>query len=206
MKVGLKPILENILDQFIVAGFHNFYISTHYKADMIKEYFGNGSDRGITIEYVYEEQPLGTAGSLGLLPDNMLNLPILMMNGDLLTKIDFAELLHFHEQEGGDATMCVREYDFQVPYGVIKAKGGRIASIEEKPTHRFFVNAGVYVLDPTILKDVNGQSYLDMPQLLEKKIENFGQVNMFPIHEYWLDIGQISQFDQAQKDSISFFR
>jgi dTDP-glucose pyrophosphorylase/predicted transcriptional regulator len=206
LKVGLKPILENILDQFIVAGFHNFYISTHYKADMIKEYFGNGSDRGITIEYVYEEQPLGTAGSLGLLPDNMLNLPILMMNGDLLTKIDFAELLHFHEQEGGDATMCVREYDFQVPYGVIKAKGGRIASIEEKPTHRFFVNAGVYVLDPTILKDVNGQSYLDMPQLLEKKIENFGQVNMFPIHEYWLDIGQISQFDQAQKDSISFFR
>jgi dTDP-glucose pyrophosphorylase len=205
LKVGSKPILENIVDQFISAGFHNFYISTHYKADMISGYFGNGNDRNVTIEYVHEEQPLGTAGSLGLLPDNMPNLPILMMNGDLLTKIDFSELLCFHVKKGGDATICVREYDFQVPYGVIKSKGGQITSIQEKPIHRFFVNAGIYVLNPTILENIDGVSYLDMDQLLEEKIENFGQVNMFPMHEYWLDIGQIEQFDQAQRDMINFY-
>jgi dTDP-glucose pyrophosphorylase len=205
LKVGGKPILESILEQFIREGFHNFYISIHYKADMIRRHFGDGSDRGVTIEYIHEKTPLGTAGSLGLLPDNIQNLPILMMNGDLLTRIDFLELLRFHELKGGDATVCVREYDLQVPYGVIKAEGSLIVSIKEKPKHKFFVNAGIYILDPKILREVDGLSYLDMPQLLERKIDGLGQVNMFPMHEYWLDIGQIDQFEQAQKDSLNYF-
>jgi dTDP-glucose pyrophosphorylase len=206
LKVGNKPILENILDQFIADGFHNFYISTHYKAEMVREHFGDGSDWDVTIRYVHEDKPLGTAGGLGLLPKNLHHSPILMMNGDLLTKIDFEQLLNFHLEEDVDVTMCVREYDFQVPYGVIKADGHRITSIEEKPLHKFFVNAGVYVLNPSILNDVDGMNYLDMPQLLERKIEDNGQVNMFPVHEYWLDIGQIEQFDQAQQDVKDMFR
>ncbi len=205
LTIGRKPILENILEQFIAAGFHYFYISTHFKSEMVQEYFGNGSDWNVTIEYVHEEIPLGTAGSLGLLPDNLPDLPILMMNGDLLTKIDFAELLNFHLQSDCIATVCVREYDFQVPYGVIKAKDDRIISIEEKPVHRFFINAGVYVLDPKILHNIDGVSYLDMPKLLEDEIENSGQVNMFPVYEYWLDIGQKDQFKQAQQDLAEFF-
>ncbi len=120
LTIGRKPILENILEQFIAAGFHSFYISTHFKSEMVKEYFGDGSNWNVTIKYVHEETPLGTAGSLGLLPDDLPDLPILIMNGDLLTKIDFAELLHFHLQSNGSATVCVREYNFQVPYGVIK--------------------------------------------------------------------------------------
>jgi dTDP-glucose pyrophosphorylase/predicted transcriptional regulator len=200
LRVGKKPILENILNQFISAGFHNFYISIYYKADMLQKYFGDGSDWGVSIKYVREKKPLGTAGSLGLLPNDLPKLPILMMNGDLLTKVCFEELLSFHLQEDGDATMCVREYDFQVPYGVIKANGSHITNITEKPIHRFFVNAGVYVLNHSILDLVNGEDYMDMPQLLEKKIKDSGQVNMFPVHEYWLDIGQKEQFDQAQQD------
>ncbi len=205
LTIGRKPILENILEQFIAAGFHCFYISTHFKSEMVKEHFGNGSDWNVTIEYVHEETPLGTAGGLGLLPDNLPDLPILMMNGDLLTKIDFAELLNFHLQSDCIATVCVREYDFQVPYGVIKAKDHRIISIEEKPVHRFFINAGVYVLDPKILRRIDGVGYLDMPKLLEDEIENAGQINMFPVHEYWLDIGQMDQFKQAQQDSAKLF-
>ena len=205
LTIGRKPILENILEQFIAAGFHCFYISTHFKSEMVQEYFGNGSDWNVTIEYVHEEVPLGTAGSLGLLPENLPDLPILMMNGDLLTKIDFSKLLNFHLQSDGSATVCVREYDFQVPYGVIKAKDDRIISIEEKPVHRFFINAGVYVLDPKILHNIDGVSYLDMPKLLEDEIENSGQVNMFPVYEYWLDIGQKDQFKQAQQDLAEFF-
>jgi dTDP-glucose pyrophosphorylase/CBS domain-containing protein len=206
LKVGTKPILENILDQFISAGFHNFYISTHYKAEMVRKHFGDGSDWNISIEYIHEEKPLGTAGGLGLLPANLPNLPILVMNGDLLTKVDFEQLLDFHIKEGGDATMCVREYDFQVPYGVIKSDGNKIISIEEKPLHKFFVNAGIYILNPSMLDMVDGINYMDMPKLLEKKIEDNGQINMFPVYEYWLDIGQMEQFNQAQLDSKELFK
>ena len=126
------------------------------------------------------------------------------MNGDLLTKIDFKGLLSFHLNEGGDATMCAREYDFQVPYGVIKTNGHHVSSIVEKPVHKFFVNAGVYVLNPSMLDTIDGVSYLDMPDLLQEKIDGLSQVNVFPVHEYWLDIGQIEQFEQAQIDVTKF--
>ena len=205
LKVGSKPILENILEQFINAGFHNFYISTHYKAKMVRDYFGDGSDWNVTITYLHEEIPLGTAGGLGLLPSNLPKLPLLMMNGDILTKIDFSELLGFHIKEGGDATMCVREYNFQVPYGVINACRRRVVSIVEKPVHKFFVNAGIYVFNPSFLDTIDGISYIDMPQLLENKIKNSGLVNMFPVYEYWLDIGIQEEFVQAQKDIQKLF-
>jgi NDP-sugar pyrophosphorylase family protein len=190
LKVGTKPILENILNQFIEAGFFNFYISTHYKPEVVSEYFGDGSDWGVSIKYIHEEKPLGTAGGLGLLPRNVINLPMLMMNGDLLTKVDFKELLDFHLKEGGDATVCVREYDLQVPYGVIETTGKYVTSIVEKPIYKFFVNAGIYVLDPSVLDTIDGAAYLDMPNLLGKKISDSGQVNMFPVQilvRHWAD-------------------
>ena len=205
LKVGKKPILETILEQFIAAGFHRFYISTHYKAELVRDHFGDGSSWNVFINYVHEEEPLGTAGALGLLPDNVPELPLIMMNGDVLTKIDFRQLLEFHFEHGGEATMCVREYDFQVPYGVIQADGHRIVDIVEKPVHRFFVNAGIYVLDSKLVKSIDGANYLDMPHLLETRIEGRGQVNMFPVHEYWLDIGQMDQFEKAQVDSVRLF-
>jgi len=205
LKVGNKPILETILSQFVEAGFHNFYVSTHYKAEMVREYFGDGSDWNVSIKYVYEETPLGTAGSLGLLPDDLPDMPLLMMNGDLLTKIDFQQLLNFHIEQDGDVTMCVREYDFQVPYGVVEGKGQYVTSIVEKPVHKFFVNAGIYVLSSSIIKAVDGAGYLDIPELFGTTIKEGGQVNMFPVHEYWLDIGRMEQFDQAQQDSNKLF-
>ena len=204
LKVGNKPILENVINQFIDAGFYNFYISTHYRAEMVQEYFGDGSNLNVSIKYIYENEPLGTAGSLGLLPDNLTTLPILMMNGDLLTKVDLKELLRFHLQEGNDVTMCVREYDFQVPYGVVETDGKHVISIEEKPVHHFFVNAGIYVLNPSMLDMVDGKSYVDMPQLLEQKMRESGKISMFPVHEYWQDIGQIDQLNQAQRDVSQF--
>jgi dTDP-glucose pyrophosphorylase len=205
LTVGNKPILETILDQFMEAGFHDFYISTHYKAEMVRDYFGDGSDLDVSIKYIHEDKPLGTAGALGLLPKDLPDMPILMMNGDLLTKVDFPELLRFHNENGGEATMCVREYDFQVPYGVIKANAHKVESIVEKPVHKFFVNAGIYVLSSEIINKVDGNSYLDMPHMLQEQIDLAGQINMFPMHEYWLDIGQIEQFEQAQLDSKTYF-
>ncbi len=205
LRIGEKPILETILEQFITTGFHNFYISTHYKAELVKKHFGDGSKWDVSIKYIYEDKPLGTAGALGLLPKDAVDLPLIMMNGDLLTKIDFEKLLKFHVKQGGDATMCVRAYDFQVPYGVIKADGNRITNIIEKPIYKFFVNAGIYVLGKSIIESVDGKTYLDMPNMLESKIEQGGKVNMFPVHEYWLDIGRMEQFEQAQRDNETEF-
>lgn len=201
LKVGDKPILEQILLGFVNSGFHKFYISTHYMPEVIRGHFGDGSQWGVTIHYVHEENPLGTGGALGLLPHEKINLPMFVMNGDLLTSLDFQSFLDFHESHEGLATMCVREYEHQVPYGVINSvDGSRITSMVEKPVQRFFVNAGIYLLDPVLVKSVERGVRIDMPTLLERQIENGQSVNMFPIHEYWLDIGRMDDFQKAQME------
>ena len=202
LKVGKKPILEEILERFIKAGFYNFYISIHYKAEVVREHFGNGDDWNVSIQYIHEKEPLGTAGALGLLSDNLPEQPIIVMNGDLLTKIDFEHLLNYHSEQGGSATMCVREYDFQVPYGVITEKENKVLSIVEKPIHRFLINAGIYVLNTSIIRRINTGSYLDMPQMLEDEIGQGSQVNLFPIYESWLDIGRPEDYLKAKKDLL----
>ena len=148
--------------------------------------------------------PLGTAGSLGLLPDNLPDLPIIVMNGDLLTKVDFRNLLDFHNNNNADATMCIREYDFQVPYGVVALDGCSIREIKEKPIHKFFVNAGIYVLNKNLINKVDGESYLNITDFLEKELDS-GGVNAFPIHEYWLDIGRMEEYKKANQDIITIF-
>jgi len=199
LDVGSKPILETILHQLIEAGFNDFYISTYYRAKMVKQYFGDGSKWGISIQYLEEKKPLGTAGSLGLLPKNKIKLPFIMMNGDVLTKINFKTLLDFHIENKSFATMCVREYTYQVPFGVVEIDKQFITSIVEKPIQRFFVNAGIYVFEPSLIDEVDGINYLDMPELLEQLIKNDKQISTFPVHEYWSDIGQIKEYEKAQE-------
>ena len=206
LKVGKKPILETIIEQFIESGFRNFYISTYFKSEMIKGYFKDGELHGANINYINESTPLGTAGSLGLLPDNIPDLPMIVMNGDLLTKVNFKELLAFHKQNESSATMCVREYDFKVPYGVVNINNFRITDITEKPIHKFFVNAGIYVLNKSLICKVDGKSSLDMTDFLTKEIEdNDASVSAFPIHEYWMDIGRLEEYKKANQDAETIF-
>lgn len=200
LKVGDKPILEQILLGFVNAGFHRFYISTHYMPEVIRDYFGSGEKWGVSIEYIHEEEPLGTGGALGLLPHEDINLPLFVMNGDLLTSLNIRSFLEFHESHGNLATMCVRKYEHQVPYGVITSEGTQIKSMVEKPVHKFFVNAGIYLLNPELVKSVKRGVRVDMPTLLEQQIEKGRPVNMFPVHEYWLDIGQMGDFQRAQDE------
>ncbi|ENX3946833.1 nucleotidyltransferase family protein [Photobacterium damselae] len=201
LKIGSKPILEIVIRSFIKAGFQNFYISTHYMPEQIHNHFGDGSSLGINITYIHEEHPLGTGGSLGLLPNDLPeNLPLIMINGDVLTKVDFQRLLEFHEEHQADATMCVREYDYQIPYGVVQGKGHKITSMVEKPIQHFFVNAGIYVVSPKVIHSVPKNHKIDMPTLLEQHIDAHNNVLMFPIHEYWLDIGRMDDFNRAQTD------
>lgn len=201
LKIGNKPILETVIRSFIKAGFVNFYISTHYMPELIQAHFGYGSELGINITYVHEETPLGTGGALGLLPKDLpAGLPLIMMNGDVLTKVNFQRLLDFHVSHDADATMCVREYDYQIPYGVINGEGNKITSMVEKPIQRFFVNAGIYVVSPRVIQSVPENHRIDMPTLLEQHMQERDNILMFPIHEYWLDIGRIDDFNRAQAD------
>lgn len=198
LKVGDKPILELILQGFVDAGFHRFFISTHYLPEVIREHFGDGSRWGVSIRYVHEEAPLGTGGAVGLLPHEEIDLPIFLMNGDLLTRVDYRSLLEFHQKHGGSATLCVREYESQVPYGVVQSAGHRITQIVEKPVQRYFISAGIYMLSPDLVRSVAPGERIDMPDLLEREIVAGRDVNMFPVHEYWLDIGRMDDFNRAQ--------
>lgn len=197
LRVGEKPILQTIIENFETYGFKDIIISVNYKAQMIKEYFGDGSEFGVNISYIEETKRLGTAGALSLIEDEF-NEPFFVMNGDLLTSINFQHLLDFHSYGNSTSTMCVREYDFQVPYGVIETKDDQIKSIVEKPIHKFFVNAGIYLLSPEVLNYIPKNSFYDMPTLFEKLIEKEKKVLSFPIHEYWLDIGRMEDFKRAQ--------
>ncbi|MGR5287480.1 nucleotidyltransferase family protein [Vibrio maritimus] len=201
LKVGERPILETVILSFIRAGFTNFYISTHYLPEMIKEVIGDGSRWGIKVQYIHEEKPLGTGGALGLLPPDLPDLPVIVMNGDVLTKVNFEEVLAFHNSKQSTATMCVREYEYQVPFGVIEADGFKITNLVEKPTYRFHVNAGIYVLNKSQISKVKKGEYLDMPTLFESLIGNGAYV--FPFHDYWLDIGRMDDFRRAQTDIVT---
>jgi len=200
LKVGDKPILELILQSLANAGFHRFYISTHYLPEMIRDYFGDGSKWNVSICYIHEETPLGTGGALGLLPACEIKMPMILMNGDLLTRVDYRSLLDFHLSHSEAATLCVREYQSQVPYGVVQSEGHRITQIVEKPVQRHFISAGIYVLSPELIKRVATNQRVDMPTLLQQEIMAGRGVNMFPVHEYWLDIGHMDDFQRAQEE------
>jgi dTDP-glucose pyrophosphorylase len=202
--VGDKPILENIIEKFITSGFYNFYISTHYLNEQIESYFGDGSQFGINIDYVREDFPLGTAGALALLPDEATKQPIIMMNGDLLTQVKFDEFLDYHMDNQADISMAVRDYEVQVPYGVIEHSGNLITKITEKPKNTYFINAGIYCISPRVLNEIEVNKPLDMPDLIDKQFKLHRDVSMFPIHEYWLDIGKMDDFKQAQCDILKF--
>lgn len=202
--VGGRPLLETIVRNFELQGFRRIYLSVNYKSEVIREHFGDGLKFGVSIDYLTEEKRMGTAGALSLLPDFPLG-PIIVMNGDLLTSVNFRHLVDFHKQQGARATMCVREYSFQVPYGVVQTDGSRLTQIVEKPVHSFFVNAGVYVIDPSALVLLPEDQPFDMPQLFDAITARGDVASVFPIHEYWLDIGRFDDLERAQDDFRKVF-
>lgn len=200
LPVGKKPILETIVEQFVAAGFKRLYLSVSHQADQIQKHFKDGSRWNANIHYLREDKPLGTAGPLAQLPTRPES-PVIVMNADLLTKVDFPSLLEFHESENVLATVCVREYDFKIPYGVVEMQGHHLERIVEKPTQRFFVNAGIYVFSPKALAGLRRNTQLDMPDFLERiRKRSRRSVGCFPISEYWIDIGKMDDYKRADAD------
>jgi len=204
LEIGGKPILETIIGNFVKYGFIDIIISVNYKAEMIKNYFGNGQQFGANISYVEDTKRLGTAGSLSLFSDDSME-PFFVMNADLLTTVNFEQMLDFHLEENSIATMAVREYEYQVPYGVIEIQNSGITSIQEKPIQKFFVNAGIYILSKKVLKNIPKDEFYDMPTLFEELINDNQKVLSFPVHEYWLDIGRMDELQQAQNEYFRIF-
>lgn len=197
LKVGSKPILHSVIDHLKSHGFYKFVISLNYKADVIEKYFGDGQEFDVHISYIREKQKMGTAGSLSLL-DVSSDYPILVMNGDILTKTDFSYLLDHHKRTESLATMCVYKYSQQIPFGVIEAPDGIILNIEEKPAHEHLISAGIYVLDPKVLSLVPRDQAFDMPDLFRQVMKQFPKKAMvFPIYEYWIDVGQKKDLSRA---------
>lgn len=204
LHVGNKPILETIIENFSKHGYTDIILSVSYKSHVIEEYFGDGAAFGVKIKYVHEVKRMGTAGALSLVRDYLTE-PFFVMNGDLLTNINFEHMHDYHLSHHAFATMAVREYDFQVPYGVVNICDGRIVSIEEKPIHKFFVSAGIYMLSPQALAYVPDDEFFDMPTLFEKLVAQSSGAVSFPIREYWLDIGRMGDYEKANNEYSGVF-
>ena len=200
LRIGKKPILERILDSFIDSGFKRFYISTYYLSEKIVEHFGDERFREVDITYIHEEEPLGTGGALRLLPRQEIDTSFIMMNADILSNLNFGTFLKYHQQNKGIATMCVREYLHTIPYGVVESQENIVSKIVEKPTNSYFINAGIYALEPEFLDSLEGSGKIDMPDLIESYIKKDMNIVAFPIHEYWLDIGSREDYNRAQVD------
>jgi dTDP-glucose pyrophosphorylase len=204
LKVGSRPLLETIVRGYAKQGFWRFYFAVNYKSEQIEAHFGDGSALRIEVRYLREQQRMGTAGALSLLPERP-TLPFIVTNADLLTKEDHCGMVDLHAASGADATMGIRPYEMQVPFGVVQELEGRILGIEEKPTQVFTVSAGIYVLSPQVLDLVPSGQYFDMPSLFDIIMLEGLHARCHRINGYWLDIGQLRDYERANLDFVEFF-
>ena len=205
LPVGNKPLLQTILEGFVDQGFTRFMISVNYKAETIKAHFGDGSPWNVAISYLEEDEQLGTAGALRLLPERP-EAPFVVMNGDLLTKVNYRHLLSFHKEQDARATMCVREYEYEVPFGVVELSENRVTNVDEKPLVRSFINAGIYALDPDVLELIPPDGKYDMTTLFQTLAGSSMNTAAFPVREYWLDVGHAEDLARADGEYRKVFQ
>lgn len=203
LKVGSRPILDTIVANLAGQGFRNFWLAVNYRADQIEAHFRDGSDLGLDIRYLRETKPLGTCGALALMPAP--DRPVVVTNGDVLAKADYSHVLDGHLQSDAHATVVVRDYRMQVPFGVVRSENDQVVRIEEKPTHSYTISAGAYVLSPEALRLIPADTYYDMPTLLDGLIARGLKVRVQRAEGYWMDIGRPPDYAQANADFGAVF-
>jgi dTDP-glucose pyrophosphorylase len=194
LKIKGTPIIEKIITNFRNQGFKNFIISLNYLGHKIKKYLGDGKKLNVSIAYIHEKKYLGTAGSLSLINHKKTVFPIIIGNSDLITEIDYSNLISYHNKKSSDLTICVKNKIFEMPYGEILQSREKVSKIIEKPTIRHLVNAGVYVANKTILKDLVKNKHLMMNEFITRKLKKNKRVFSYPIYEKWIDIGNKIDF------------
>ena len=197
LKVGGRPILELIIDQFVDQGFHDFYISVYYLADQIKNYFKNGSAKNISIKYLEENNPMGTAGGLSLIPKPLSNLPYIIANGDVISAIDYQTLAHFHKKKFSVATMATQNLEMKVPFGVIETDKTKLIGIKEKPSLDIKVNAGIYMLNPNVIANIKNEA-VNITDVFISLLHQNENVHCFSFMEHWTDVGHYEDLKRAQ--------
>lgn len=199
LSVGNRPLMAIMVDQLQEAGIRRVNVTTHHQQEKIREHFGGGEEFGVEISYMSEDRPLGTAGALGQMEEPEETL--LVVNGDILTKVDFLSMLAFHREQNAALTIAVRQHELQIPYGVVECDGTAVTKFEEKPVYHPLVNAGIYMLEPIVYSYIPNDEPSDMPDLIARLLEAGQPIASFPIHEYWLDIGSPQEYERAQKDA-----
>jgi dTDP-glucose pyrophosphorylase len=195
LKIGAKPMIEHIIDMFVSHGFTKFMLSVNYKAEVIKQYFGDGSKFGIEVKYLEETKRLGTGGALSLI-DIELDNPFFVINGDVLSSLDYEKLLEFHKNKNAVASMCIKEYSYQIPYGVIETDSeNNILAMKEKPIKNFYINTGIYTLDPEVLNYMQKGEPFDLPSLFDVLKKEGKITKSFEITDYWIDMGRPSDYE-----------
>lgn len=198
LEIGGKPMLEIIVERLVLQGFHRFYMSLHYLPEVIMSHFGDGESWGCSIEYLVEEAPLGTGGALGLLPGEIEG-DVLVTNGDVITNLDYSEMLTFHRQHLADLTLCTRLHEIEVPFGVITQSDRRVKQIVEKPVHRTLVNTGVYVVGEAARRRVEPDRWLQMTDLISALIDDARPVGSFTTDADWMDVGRPDDLQRVRQ-------
>ncbi|MDX8400573.1 MAG: nucleotidyltransferase family protein [Gallionellaceae bacterium] len=197
VKIGGVPLLERQIERLANVGIERVYISVNYLSHIIEGYFGDGSNFGIEISYLREQEKLGTAGALSLLPE-CPDGPIMVMNGDILTTSDLDSLHSFHLNHGAAITVAAIDHRVDIPYGVIRADGPFVTGLVEKPSERFLCNAGIYAVSPEALGLLPSGGYSNMTDLIDICLARDFPVSVFPVHEYWNDIGTPDDLEKAR--------
>lgn len=204
LPIGGRPLLETLVQRFRDQGFSRIRLAVNYLSDVVESHFGDGSSLGVDVRYLREETPLGTIGAISLI-DEPIDKPVVVMNGDVLTKVGFASLLDYHQSNGFAMTLCVRHYEFQVPYGVVELDESRVSAVEEKPVKGFFVNAGIYVLDPDVAAAIPADRRTDATDVVQTLLAEGRRVGSFPLREYWIDVGSHADFERAGREFVDVF-
>lgn len=198
LSIGRKPILEAMIESFIEHGYSKFYLSVNYKKEKIIDHFSDGKEWGVEISYLVEDKRLGTGGALSLIKDKLED-PLIVINGDILTTLDFGELVDFHNKSGSNATMCVMKHETNFPYGVVHSEGTKLIALDEKPVISHNINTGIYVLNPNVLEYVPKNEYFDLPDLFKYLIEENKNVGIYELTESWVDIGHVDDYERMEK-------
>ena len=200
LRLGGKPILEGIIENFKSQGFTQFVLCVNYRSEVIEEYFGNGKKLNVEISYTKENQRLGTAGALTLISEKLTD-PFIVVNGDVLTDINFEPFLNGHIKSRSKATMCIKKYSNKVPYACVEYNDSDdLIGLKEKPSYDFYINTGMYILEPDVINYIPKDSFFDMPELFDLLMKDNLKIKVYKTNGYWLDIGRPSDFEQGKTD------
>lgn len=199
LKIGDKPILQHVINNFAQYGFNKILVSVNYKAEIIENYFQDGYAYGVKINYIRENKRMGTAGGIRLAKD-YIDKDFFVINADIFTNLNMENMMEFHEKNSFDITVGIRKFSYQIPYGVLKLEGNYVKGLVEKPITDYYINGGIYCLNPKVIEFIPMDQYFEITELIQMCINNGLRVGSYEIEGYWMDIGKEEDYNKVNSD------